>query len=164
MCKELTLINRVDLGNRVLGYELFNHDTQDIIGKTERQIKNAIKSGTIVHGFKYTGTDSIELDQEFIKVLMVKTGIGTLRPIDDDSIINIVYTVVGQSKSGYEVVTSRFWHGTIPSEKLITLYDMGVVNGIKINENSAIELIQPSTKQNEPAKNSNKTTRKSGTT
>ncbi len=163
MCKELTVINRVDLGNRILGYELYNHDNQDIIGKTERQIKSAIKAGIIVHGFKYTEKDSIELDQDFVKVLMVKTGVGNLKPNSEDSIINIVYTVVGQSKSGYEVVTSRFWHGTIPTEKIKVLYDMGAVNGIKINDNGDIELIQPSTKQEEPNKNTNKTPRKGST-
>lgn len=142
MCKEMVVVNRVDLGNRITGYELFNCDGKDIIGKTEKQIKDCLKSGTVVKGFKLGASDELLIDNEFVTNLMIKTGIGTLTPSNEDSIVNLMYTVVGRSGNEFEVITSRFWHGTMSEEKIKMLHEMGAVNGIKLDNKSKVQLVE----------------------
>lgn len=142
MCKELVVVNRVDLGNRITGYELFSFEEKQFIGKTERQIKDCLKSGTVVKGFKLGSSDELVIDNEFVSNLMIKTGIGTLTPSNEDSIVNLMYTVVGRSGNEFEVITSRFWHGTMTEDKIKMLYEMGAVNGIRIDSKGKVQLVE----------------------
>ena len=142
MCKEMVVVNRVDLGNRITGYELFSYSVAEIIGKTERQIKDCLKSGTVVKGFKLGASDELVIDNDFVTNLMIKTGIGTLTPSNEDSIVNLMYTVVGRSGNEFEVITSRFWHGTMTEDKIKMLYEMGAVNGIKIDSKGKVQLVE----------------------
>ena len=48
MCK--AIINRVDLGKRVVGYELYSYDSGEILGLTVSQIKALAESGEKVLG------------------------------------------------------------------------------------------------------------------
>ncbi len=141
MCKELTVINRVDLGRRILGYELYKHDTKDIIGKTERQIKNDIKAGVLVNGFKLNSDGGLELDTDFVHNLTIKTGIGTLKSANGN-MITLVYTVVNKVDNGYEVVSNSFWHGVMPEETLRMYHNIGVVNGIRVTESGEVEVVK----------------------
>lgn len=166
MCKELTLINRVDLGSRILGYELYKHDTKDIIGKTERQIKKAITDGIIVNGFKLNGDGGLELDTDFVHNLMVKTGVGTLKSANEDNMATLVYTVINKVVNGYEVVSNRFWHGVMPEETLKMYHDIGAVNGIRVTESGEVEVVKAAPIETNPKaaevkdKGSKKTTTK----
>ncbi len=150
MCKELTVINRVDLGSRILGYELYKHDTQDIIGKTERQIKNAIAAGTIVNGFKLNGDGGLELDTGFVHNLMVKTGVGTLKSANEDNLTTLVYTVIDKAVNGYEVVSNRFWRGVMDEKTLRMYHDIGAVNGIRVTESGEVEVVKAAPIETKP--------------
>lgn len=142
MCKELVVVNRVDLGNRVTGYELFNCEGKDIIGKTEKQIKDCIKSGMIVKGFELNASGELVIDSTFVNNLMIKTGVGTLTPSNEDSIVNMMYTAVGKVGNEFEVITSRFFHGMIAEDEMKMLHKMKAVNGVKLNDKGKLELVE----------------------
>ncbi len=116
--------------------------TQDIIGKTERQIKKAITDGIIVNGFKLNGDGGLELDTSFVQNLMVKTGVGTLKSANEDNLTTLVYTVINKVDNEYEVVSNRFWHGVMDEKTLKMYHDIGAVNGIRVTESGDIELIK----------------------
>lgn len=141
MC--FVLINRVNLGNRIVGYELFSKEGKEIVGKTEKQIRDSIKVGILVKGFKVEESGNLVIDERFIKNLMIKTGIATFSSSNENSIVNLMYTVVGKTEgNAYEVVTSRFYNGLLPEDKIKTLYELGAVNGIEIDEKGNVQLVE----------------------
>ena len=81
MCK--TVINRMDLGNRVTGYEMFNSATGEIVGFSPKQVKDNIEE---IRGLKVDETTGeIELDDKFfMKNLIIKTGINTTTPLFEE--------------------------------------------------------------------------------
>ena len=96
MCK--VLINEVMLGKRSVGFECYSSENKEMVGMTAKQVKNAIKAGNKVFGFRLESSGELAVDREFCNNYMVKTGIGSLCPkYESDCIVNIMYTVVGKS-------------------------------------------------------------------
>ena len=131
MCK--TVINRMDLGNRVTGYELFNGATGEILGFSPKQVKDNIET---IRGLKVDeATGEIELDEKFfMKNLIIKTGINTTTPLnEEDCIANVLYTLLGMKKEGsttsYELINSRFRREWVAESKLKALIEVGMVQG-----------------------------------
>lgn len=140
MCK--VLINEVMLGKRSVGFECYSTENKDMVGMTAKQVKNAIKAGNKVFGFQLDSSGQLAVDREFCNNYMVKTGIGSLSPkFESDCIVNIMYTVVGKVGTEYEVVSSRFFHGMMSEEKIKTLYELGAINGIKIDSKGKIQML-----------------------
>lgn len=147
MCK--VLINEVMLGKRSVGFECYSSENKEMVGMTAKQIKNAIKEGNKVLGFHLDSSGQLAVDRGFCKNYMVKTGIGSLSPkFESDCIVNIMYTVVGKVGTEYEVVSSRFFHGMMAEEKVKTLYELGAINGIKMDGKGKIQLIHPTVGSN----------------
>ena len=67
------IINRVDLGQRVTGYKVFNPAVNggEVIGMTAKQLGEAVKAGEVLDG----------------------NGIGTLTSTDPSAVANLMYTV-----------------------------------------------------------------------
>lgn len=138
MCK--VVINKLTLGARELGYELF--DGKQIIEMTGSQIIRAIKSGEEIRGVKVGGNEELELDREgfFTRNLMVKSHINNFKPLieEDGSVAaNIFYIVLGSktvnSKTVYPVITTRFGREELTEEKLKALYELGLISaGVEI--------------------------------
>jgi len=129
MCK--VLINEVVLGKRLVGYECYSMETKDIVGLTAKQVKDILAEGKEIKGFKLNSHNEVEVDRIYINNYMIKSGIGSLTPkYESDCIVNLMYTVVGRDNNGYEVVSSRFFHGYMKDEKVKLLYEMGAVNGV----------------------------------
>ena len=131
MCK--TVINRMDLGNRVTGYELFNAATGEILGFSPKQVKDNIEA---IRGLKVDeATGEIELDDKFfMKNIIIKTGINTTKPLnEEDCIANVLYTLLGMKKEGnttsYELINSRFRREWVAESKLKALIEVGMVQG-----------------------------------
>ena len=140
MCK--VLINEVMLGKRSVGFECYSIENKEMVGMTAKQVKNAIKAGNKVFGFRLGSSGQLAVDREFCNNYMVKTGIGSLCPkYESDCIVNIMYTVVGKSGTEYEVVSSRFFHGMMAEEKIKTLHELGAINGIKIDSKGKIQVL-----------------------
>lgn len=149
MCK--VLINEVMLGKRNVGFECYSMETGEIIGLTERQIKDLFKIGSPVLGFLLDGEGQLKIDESFCKNVMRKSGVSTLTPkFETDCIINLMFTVIGKVGNEYDVISSRFWHGTMTEAKIRTLYEFGAVNGIRIDGKGEITLCVEGAKDTTP--------------
>lgn len=143
MCK--VAVNRLFLGARELGWELWNG--KEIIEMTSGQIKTALKSGrSEILGLCLDEKGELQLDKEgyMMQNIMCKVHIGKLTPMIEDELVmmNIFYYVVGiEEQEGeilYQVVSSRFARETLKAEKLLALYDLGAVAGGMKVENEKI--------------------------
>lgn len=131
------LVNREDLGKRTIGYIVYNDNSKDFSGMTEKQVMESMKSGTPVYGFVLGKEGSLQLDSAGFHTsnYMVKTGINTLTPaFDHDGMANIFYVVVGshtdeKSQTLYEVVNSRYGRTEITEQKLKVLLEIGAIQG-----------------------------------
>ena len=89
------IINRVDLGQRVTGYKVFNPAVNggEVIGMTAKQLSEAVKSGEVL-GMVLDGNGTLKLDEgKGFRAIMVKTGVGTLTSTDPSAVANLMYTV-----------------------------------------------------------------------
>lgn len=129
------LVNRVDLGKRTMGYEIYVSETKEFIGMTEKQIKDGIGVGIAVNGFILNADGDLVLDNESFKTsnIMVKTGIGNLKPLHKtDCVASAFYVVVGVKKAEmavYEVISSRHGRVEITEAKLKALLELGAIQG-----------------------------------
>lgn len=154
MCTSLLVINKLFLGNRELGYELYDMSKGEAVEMTAGQIRQAIKGGRKILGVKISEENEIITDREkyYMQNLMKKVHINKLEPLYDSetNIANVFYYVTGTSTEGnsrvYHVVNSRFGRETITGEKLKALYEIGVIaGGVKIEEDKILvsECIEP---------------------
>lgn len=143
MCTKLLVINKLYLGNRELGYELYDLTRGEVIEMTAGQIKQAIKGGKNILGVKVSSENELIPDSEgyYMRNLMKKVHINKLEPLYEceSSIANMFYyvtgTVIRNSVKVYKVVNSRFGREEITEEKLKALYELGVVaGGVKVEQ------------------------------
>lgn len=134
MCK--VAVNRLFLGVRELGWELW--DGKQVIEMTSGQIKAALKNGkSEILGLCLDEKGELQLDKDgyMMQNIMCKVHIGKLTPMIDDELVmmNIFYYVTGTEEAEgeilYHVVSSRFARETLQAEKLLALYELGVIAG-----------------------------------
>ena len=135
MCMKY-LVNREDLGKRITGYIVYNSETKEFTGLTEKVITNKISSGDRIYGLVLNADGKLEVDKDGFKTTnyMVRSGINSLSPIfETDSAVNIFYIVVAviKNKTGiiYEVVNSRYGRTEITEQRLRLLYEFGAIQG-----------------------------------
>lgn len=134
MCK--AIINRVDLGKRITGFELLNESNGEIVGLTAIQIKTLIDSGEKVLGVKMNGKE-VELDNVFCTNILIKSGINSYRPLVDTGTMMamMVYTVISYDESNglYETINSKFARTWVTADKLKVFYEIAWVNGVNFD-------------------------------
>ncbi len=129
------IINRVDLGQRVTGYEVFNPAVNggEVIGMTVKQLTEAIKAGEVL-GMVVDGHGALKLDEaKGFRAIMVKTGVGTLTSTDPSAVANLMYTVYKRDGENYRVISSRFGRQSFCADKIKALLDLGAVNGVVLD-------------------------------
>lgn len=129
------VLNRVDLGQRVTGYEVFNPGVNggEVIGMTSKQLADAVKSGEVL-GMVLDTNGALELDKaKGFRAIMIKTGIGTLTSTDPSAVANLMYTVYKRDGNNFKVVSSRFGRQTFCEDKIKALLDLGAVNGVVLD-------------------------------
>ena len=129
------VLNRVDLGQRVTGYEVFNPSVNggEVIGMTAKQLCEAVKAGEVL-GMVLDSSNSLVLDTaRGFKAIMVKTGIGTLTSTDPTAVANLMYTVYQRDGDNYKVISSRFGRQVFCADKIKALLDLGAVNGVVLD-------------------------------
>lgn len=129
------IINRVDLGQRVMGYELFNSAVNggEVIGLTTKQLSEAVKAGEVL-GMVLDSNGTLQLDEgKGFQSIMVKTGIGTLTSTDPSAVANLMYTVYKRDGENYKVISSRFGRQSFCADKIRALLDLGAVNGVVLD-------------------------------
>ena len=129
------IINRVDLGQRVTGYEVFNPAVNggEVIGMTAKQLSEAVKAGEVL-GMVLDGSGALKLDEaKGFRAIMVKTGVGTLTSTDPAAVANLMYTVYRRDGENYKVISSRFGRQSFCADKIKALLDLGAVNGVVLD-------------------------------
>ena len=147
------IVNKLFLGTRELGYELFNG--KEVVEMTAKQIINGLKAGKDIRGLKIDEkTNELVLDDKFFAVnMMAHSHINHYEPmLETDCKANVFYTVMEKrmenEKAVYDMVSSRFERVTVSEEKLITWMELGLVSAGAKLENGKIVLpdMSPKTK------------------
>lgn len=129
------VINRVDLGQRVTGYEVFNPAVNggEVLGMTPKQLTEAIKAGEVL-GMVSDGRGDLKMDTaKGFRAIMVKTGVGTLNSTDPSAVANLMYTVYRREGDNFKVISSRFGRQVFCADKIKALLDLGAVNGVVLD-------------------------------
>lgn len=135
------IINRVDLGQRVTGYELMNlgANGKEIVGYTPKQMMDALRGGEVM-GMVLNAAGELELDKaKGFNAIMVKTGIGTLTSTDPNAVANILYSVYERLGDNFKVVSSRFGRLVYCADKVKALLDLGAVNGVVLDSDGNLK-------------------------
>ena len=133
---KLIVINKLSLGKRELGWELYSLPKGEILEFTSKQVKDLINEGVIgVYGLEISKeTGELVFDKSFyVTNMMNKTHINTLTPLNKESSLNKVYTVIGthKTKKGlmYDVISSRYERRSFDEAELKALLKTGMVSG-----------------------------------
>lgn len=145
MCTKI-VINKLYLGNRELGYELFSDG--EIIEMTEKQIISEIRAGKDIRGLVIGAGNKLELDTAGfgIRNLMEKRHINNYKPMyDEGCMVNMFVTITGcrETENGlvYEGISTRFKKIELDQNLLFTWYNMGIINGgVLISEDGTLKM------------------------
>ena len=152
MCRtrKLVVINKLGLGTRELGYEVYSLPKGEVLEFTAKQLRDIIKNykegKDEVYGLKIAenGFDLVFDEKFFTTNMMYKVHIGSLTPMAEmDCLVNLFYIVIGthvqHGEVMYNVISSRFERTAFNEDKLMTLLEMGVITGgAKLDENGNI--------------------------
>lgn len=148
MC--MYLVDAMYLGNRLIGYEVYESKSMGFIGMTEKQIIDKLNRDEKVYGFWLkndveAAKEVLELDEEgfSMKNLQVKSGVNTLTWLkesenNDINIGLIVVKVINEKnkKPVYETVNARHARVTYEESKLKMLIELGaMVAGVRLEKN-----------------------------
>lgn len=134
MCKMNVVVNKLVLGNRVLGYECWSG--KEIMEFTEKQIKDLINAGKQkVCGLKIGEDGELVLDKEgfFTTNMTIHSHIGSWKPMNEDSMANQLYVCVGSHEEAgkvvYDCISSRFEQAAITEADMRAYLKIGIVSG-----------------------------------
>ena len=133
MCQMRVVVNRIMLGTRELGWELWSG--KDVMEMTSNQIKNLIKAGTKVCGLTIGKSGELELDKEgfFTTNMTVHSHIGSWKPMNEDGVANLLYVCIGKhtedGKTVYDCISSRFEQAKIAEADMRAYLKIGIVSG-----------------------------------
>ncbi len=147
MCMYLTYGNF--LGQRLIGFDIYDSKSKGFIGMTEKQIINKLKSGERVYGFILGMEDDkevLKLDAEGFNMrnLQIKTGVNNLSWMNEEESTDmniglIVVKVSGDKKKVYETVNARHARVEYSEDKLKMMLELGiVVAGVKLEKNKLV--------------------------
>lgn len=151
MCRKLVAVNKLGLGNRELGWEVFSLPRGEVLEFTTKQLRDIIKGGKDeVYGLKIgeNSTDLVFDESFYTRNLMYKVHINSLVPlVEDECMVNLFYIVIGTHEENgvtmYDVISSRYARDSFTAEKVKTLLDLHIISaGAKLNEKGEI-LVAP---------------------
>lgn len=134
MCKMNIVVNKLVLGNRELGWELWSG--KEVMEYTSKQLKDMIKAGKQkVCGLKIGDNDELLLDKEgfFTTNMMVHSHIGSWKSMEEESMVNNLYVCIGShEESGkvvYDCISSKFEQAKISENDMKAYLKIGIVSG-----------------------------------
>lgn len=134
MCKMNVVINKLTLGNRDLGWELWSG--KEVMEYTSKQLKDIIISGKQkVCGLKIGESGELELDKEgfFTTNMMVHSHIGSWKSMTEEGMANLLYVCIGSHKEAgkvvYDCISSRFEQAKISESDMIAYLKIGIISG-----------------------------------
>ncbi len=132
MCMTKVVVMRTMLGNREIGWELWNKDKGEVTEMTSKEIKNSLLKGDPIYGLTLGKDDELVLDKEFFTVnLMEHRHVNNYTPMveDENCVANVAYIVTGKTNAGYEVISTKWERKTVSEEMLKMFMSMGLVFG-----------------------------------
>lgn len=144
------LVNGNYLGQRLIGYDVYEPKTKGFIGMSEKGIIEKLKRGERVYGFALVTEneeDKLVLDVDGFNMcnLQLKSGVNNLSWLNENSDcdMNIGLIVVAASvengKRVYETVNARHARVEYDENKLKMLMEIGVpVGGVKLEKNKLV--------------------------
>ena len=130
MCK--IVVNEVrQFSGRINGYEVYETKSGEVFGMTEKDILKAIKGGEKISGLIPDKDGNLVLDKDgfFQTNIMVKTTISNMHPLNEETPVNILYTVIAGKGDKFTVINSRFGKSEINKNKLTAMLELGMVQG-----------------------------------
>lgn len=134
MCKMNIVVNKLVLGNRGLGWELWSG--KEVMEYTSKQIKDMIKAGKQkICGLKIGDNDELLLDKDgfFTTNMMVHSHIGSWKSMEEESMVNNLYVCIGShEESGkvvYDCISSKFEQAKISENDMRAYLKIGIVSG-----------------------------------
>ena len=134
MCKMNIVVNKLVLGNRELGWELWSG--KEVMEYTSKQIKDMIKAGKQkICSLKIGDNDELLLDKEgfFTTNMMVHSHIGSWKSMEEESMVNNLYVCIGShEESGkvvYDCISSKFEQAKISENDMRAYLKIGIVSG-----------------------------------
>lgn len=169
MCKKLTVAYGDFIGQRMVGWCVFNGKDYSFL--SDKQIKAKLQQGVLVNGLKLDGEnlENVVRDAEFTGLLMGKSGL-TFEAImaddgaDEDSVMNKYYALVKvvKSKSGaeYHFITNRCGYEIFSEQQLKAMLEVLSMGGIQMDSkgklviHSGVEVEQTTEGQSKPKEDS----------
>jgi hypothetical protein len=125
-------VAKLVLGNRELGWECWTG--KEVMEYTSKQLKDIIKAGKKVCGLKISETTGeLELDENgfFTTNMMVHSHIGSWKPMNEESMANLLYTCIGSheeaGKTVYDCISSRWEQTTMTEADMKAYLKIGIV-------------------------------------
>lgn len=142
MCKMKVVLNKLVLGNRELGWELWSG--KEVLEMTSKQIKDAIRAGEKICGLTIGNKGELELDEEgfYTTNLTIHSHIGCWKTMKE-TIANLLYVCIGSHKEGekvvYDCISSRFEQLSFSGEDMKAYFKIGLLSGgAKVEGNQII--------------------------
>lgn len=133
MCQMRIAVNRLMLGARELGWELWSG--KDVMELTANEIKKLIKAGTKVCGLTIGKSGELELDKDgfFTTNMTVHSHIGSWKPMNEGGVANLLYVCIGKheedGKMVYDCISTRFEQTKITEADMRAYLKIGIVSG-----------------------------------
>lgn len=128
------VINKLVLGNRELGWELWNG--KEVMEYTSKQLKDIINAGKQkVCGLKIGESGELELDREgfFTTNMMVHSHIGSWKSMEEEGMTNLLYVCIGSHEEAgevvYDCISSRFEQAKISESDMRAYLRIGFISG-----------------------------------
>lgn len=151
MCKKMTVAYGDLIGQRLVGWSLFNGSDYGFF--SDKQVKAKLAAGDLVNGLKLGQDGEVTIDPEFNRIIMGKSGL-TFSPFlvadeaEGEAVMNKTFSLVKvrRDKGGnvYEFITNRCGHEEYTEDMLkamLSVMDMGGVRleGDKLVVHPAVE-------------------------
>lgn len=132
MCMTKVAVLRTMLGNREIGFELWNKEKGEVVEMTAKEIKAALLKGDPIHGLVVGEDEELALDKNFfMRNLMEHRHVNNYTPMfeDENCVANVAYIVTGKADGGYEIISTK-WERKVVTEDMLKMFlSMGLVFG-----------------------------------
>ena len=134
------VVSQLNMGKRIMGYSVYVSESKDFMECSPKKVKDIFSTGECIHGLRIENGE-IELDVTgfHMKNLMVKTGLGTYRPLKPDSeiMVNNLYCLVriirNKAMISYELVSSKCGRTEVTEQKLKSMLEFTSVAGVHLD-------------------------------
>lgn len=134
MCKMNVVVNRVMLGSRELGWEVWNG--RCIEEYTSRQLADMIRGGRDkVYGLRIGRSGELEADMEnfFTTSIMEHRHTGNYRAMESERPVNMSYICWGvdnrDGEKAYKCISNKFEQSVLSEEEIKAYLTLGVLTG-----------------------------------